>query len=158
MERIQLGGRRVAGFGLGWSLFGENTGTSPNPAYRATAAITGQHVDPSAPADTPAGPSVQNACANIPTWAQAISGCSNANVALAPGTTAPTAPAPVSTILFGGGVDANGKPIKTPLESAIESANEAAKWFSNNKTAIAIGAVAVTGLIGIVVVKSLLPR
>lgn len=140
MEHVRLGNRRVAGFDVGvgglFDIFGGGSGTSPNPAYQATATITGQKVDPNAPPDAPAGPTVQDACANIPTWAQAIAGCSNANVKPAPGQSVATAPASPLTLFFGGGVDANGNPIQTPLQ-----------WLEAHKTAIAIGGAVFAGIV-----------
>jgi hypothetical protein len=89
----------------------------PNPAYQATAAITGQQTTTSTP-DAPAGgatadgtTAAQSACANVPTWLQAVTGCSNANVTPAPGQSVATAPAAILTLLTGGGTDANGQPI-----------------------------------------------
>ena len=153
MERIQIGGRRVVWFGVGgpindaiswWNkafranVYDPNVGTSPNPTYQETAKITGQQVDPNAPADAPATPTIQQACAGIPASLQAIAGCTNANVRPPPGTSVPTAPALLSTLPFGGGIDANGKPIQSPYE-----------WFQEHKTAIAVGAaVTATVVVG----------
>ena len=163
MEQIKLGGRRVVGFGIGdlpsgtfpsaaESVSGESSAyngidssppeitSSPNPAYRATAAITGQKIDPNTPPDVPADPTaVQKACAGLPKWQQAIAGCSNANTKLKPGESAPTGPASWWTLPFGGGVDAEGKPILSPIE-----------WLEAHQTliaAIAIGAAIVTTVV-----------
>lgn len=131
---------------------GPLVGSSHNPEYHETTKITGQEVDPSAPPEAPAGPctnlpswiqniagcsgpnppmNLQQACASIPREFQAIAGCSNANTKLKPGESATTAPASVLTLPFGGGVDADGKPIKSPFD-----------WFEEHKTAIIVAAVA----------------
>ena len=157
MESISFGGRRVAGFGvggpindvIGWwnkafraNVYDPNVGTSPNPTYQETAKITGQQVDPTAPPDAPAGPTVQQACANIPTALQAIAGCTNANVKPPPGTSVSTTPESVMDAFSKGGIDASGNRIKTPVESAAETL----KWLEDHKTAIAVG-VAVVGTV-----------
>jgi len=152
MERIQIGGRPVVGFGVGapwWvapgaaplynRLFGGDI--TPNPAYRASNVPS--HVDPNAPADT-AIPDAPPACADLPKWSQAIAGCSNANVKLAPGSSSgTTAPSSWWTLPFGGGVDADGKRILNPIE-----------WLQAHETAIAVGAAVVaTALVGGVIYK-----
>jgi len=133
MERIQIGGRRVVGFGVGGPI-NDAIGWW-NKAFRSNV------YDPNVgttPVDAPTGPTVQDACASIPASLQAIAGCTNANVKPPPGTSVPTAPALLSTLPFGGGIDANGKPIQSPYE-----------WFQEHKTAIAVGAaVTATVVVG----------
>jgi hypothetical protein len=161
MEQIQFGGRRVAGFGGVGGFFSDvadtildetgivkkSTGSTPNPAYRQTAAITGQKVDPSAPADTLVDPAViqanlQKKCAELPTWLQPAGGCSNVNTVLKPGESASTAPESALTI-FGGGVDAFGRPNRG-IQGAVEDA-----LSGPLKTAAIVGAVVVgTVLVG----------
>jgi hypothetical protein len=51
-------------------------------------------------------------------------------------------PALVSTLPFGGGIDANGKRIQSPLE-----------WFEEHKTAIAVGVTVVIGGVLIAVTR-----